>query len=279
MFKFLIFSFILKFIISEPNCEEGSNNCLKCNYLSKLCSKCERDVYVPDDKGGCIEAKQCIIGKNYCDECTEDGLLCKACSEDYIPDENGGCTYTKNCKVSNKGECIKCLDNYILIGPSFFPNDNLKICKSLNSEDFKNCVEINVEKGKCSKCKDNYYLNTRDFRCIKTQNCSESIFETCVKCDEGFYYDKKENECKILDNYFLHCKETINGKACEICDDGYYLTEDGKCTKVNYCSKLNENNKCEKCISNYYLTSNFYIQSCTITDNCSIGDFDTGLTA
>ena len=208
-FIFLIPFFII--IISEPICEEGVNNCVKCNYLTKLCTKCEKDIYIPDEVGGCTKgAKKCIIGRNYCYQCSEKEGLCEICEDGYFPDENGGCTYTANCAISEKGECITCLNNYILIGKSYFRSDNLKICKSLNSEDFKNCEEINEEKGICSKCKENYYLNTGDFRCIKTQNCSESIFEVCTKCIDGYYYDRKENQCIPKDTNFLYCKETID---------------------------------------------------------------------
>ena len=275
-FIFLIPFFII--IISEPICEEGVNNCVKCNYLTKLCTKCEKDIYIPDEVGGCTKgAKKCIIGRNYCYQCSEKEGLCEICEDGYFPDENGGCSYTANCAISEKGECIKCINNYILIGKSYFRSDNLKICKSLNSEDFKNCEEINEEKGICSKCKENYYLNTGDFRCIKTQNCSESIFEVCTKCIDGYYYDRKENQCIPKDTNFLYCKETIDGTTCEICEDGYYFAEDGKCSKVNYCSQVNSNNQCEKCIQNYYLSSSYQYSTCTTTDKCQIGDSDTGL--
>ena len=59
----------------------------------------------------------------------------------------------------------------------------------------------------------------------------------------------------MKDNNFLYCKETIDGVTCEACEDGYYFSEDGKCTTINYCSEVNNDNKCKKCISNYYLTS------------------------
>ena len=276
--KFILLIAIYVTILSQPICEEGINNCVKCNYLTKLCSKCEKSsIYIPDENGGCKGAKQCTIGKNYCNECSENGDLCQICSDGYFPDENGGCSYTANCAISEKGECIECINNYILIGQSSYKNDNLKICKSMNSEDFKNCEEINEEKGICSKCKEDYFLNTGDYRCIKTKNCSESNFEICTKCEDGFYYDRKSNECKMKDNNFLYCKETIDGTTCEACEDGYYFSEDGKCTTINYCSEVNNDNKCKKCISNYYLTSSNYYSSCTITDNCFVGDSDNGL--
>ena len=268
--------FFLKIIFSEPICEERKNNCIKCNYLTKLCVQCEKDVYSPDDNGGCVGSKKCIIGKNYCDECNEEGNLCKQCSEGFFPDKNGGCTYTNNCEISEKGRCLKCLNNYILIGKSLYQND-LRICKSLSSEDFQNCEEIDIEKGICSKCKENYYLNTGDNRCINTKNCSESNFGICTKCIEGYYYNIKQNKCIIKNNNFLFCKETIDGINCETCENGYYFSENGKCSTINYCSIINLNNQCEKCISNYYLSSNVLYPTCTITKNCSLGDSDTGL--
>ena len=275
-FIFLISIYVTAF--SQPMCKEGVNNCAKCNYLTKLCSKCEKSsLYFPDDKGGCKPVKKCTIGHNYCNECSENGEKCQICVEGYFPDENGGCSYTVNCAISEKGECIECISNYILIGKSFFSDYNLKMCKSLNSEDFKNCDEINEEKGVCSKCKEDYFLNTGDYRCIKTQNCLESIYEICIKCINGYYYNRKENECKKKDSNFLYCKETIDGTTCEICEDGYYFAEDGKCTNVNYCSETNDYNKCAKCISNYYLSSSSYYSSCTITDHCLTGDSDMGI--
>ena len=49
-------------------------------------------------------------------ECSPKGDLCIICPDGYYPDENGGCTYTENCAISDRGECIECSDNYILIG-------------------------------------------------------------------------------------------------------------------------------------------------------------------
>ena len=63
----------------------------------------------------------------------------------------------------------------------------LKICKSLNTEDFNNCEDINIENGKCQSCKEGYYLNSGDNKCIKTDNCTESSFGICKKCNSGYY--------------------------------------------------------------------------------------------
>ena len=97
-------------------CIEGQNKCLRCNPITKLCEKCEKNIYIPDNIGGCENSKKCILGNHYCYKCTTEGNLCKICQEGYFPDENGGCTYTLNCEISYKGNCLKCKDNFILIG-------------------------------------------------------------------------------------------------------------------------------------------------------------------
>jgi hypothetical protein len=146
---FFFFSIILfKIIFSEPICTESKNHCLKCNLLTNLCEICDKkDILIPDNNGGCIGSKKCMIGYNYCKECNEFGDTCKLCEEGFFPDDNAGCSYSYNCKLSYKGECFECKDNYILMG-----ENNLKICKSLLSQDFKNCQEIDKEKGVCQRC-------------------------------------------------------------------------------------------------------------------------------
>ena len=115
-----------------------------------------------------------------------------------------------------------------------------------NSEDFKNCEEINKRKGICSKCKEGYYLNKGDNRCTETANCSESSFGKCKTCQYNYYLDKRDNACKKKEGAFSHCKQTLDGKKCDICEDGYYFDEEGNCVSANFCSKGGESGKCEK---------------------------------
>ena len=65
------FSLIIQIIFSNPTCKEGTNFCSKCHPVSKLCVKCEKDIYVPDEKGGCEYSHRCITGENQCIECNE----------------------------------------------------------------------------------------------------------------------------------------------------------------------------------------------------------------
>ena len=90
--------------------------------------------------------------------------MCKICEKNYYPDENGGCSYTGECEISYMGNCIKCKEGFILIGKQ----KELKICKSILSDNFKNCEKINYETGYCDICEDGYSLTSIDHKCIKT---------------------------------------------------------------------------------------------------------------
>ena len=267
-----IILFIFPIVISAPTCSSDKNFCDHCNILTNLCVKCQYpDILVPDENGGCTGAKKCLVGKNSCNECDIDGKLCNICEDSYYPDENGGCTYTKGCEFSNLGQCLKCKEDFILIG------DSIKICKSLTVDNFKNCKEINYETGYCNLCDDGYYLTSKDYKCIKTQNCKESVLGNCISCNEGFYYNKKEDKCENKTANFTYCMQTLDGKNCEICDEDYYFDENGICVETQYCSE-SENLKCIKCQPGYYLLDNYYQNYiCTKTENCDSVDKYTSI--
>ena len=268
---YLIFITTILSINSEPYCEEGKKNCLQCNLITNLCHKCDKNIFIPDSNGGCEPSKVCKMGNNYCAVCDEKEILCQECDIGYYPDENGGCSIIPNCEISFKGECLKCVEDFVLIG------DNLKICKSINSEDFKNCEKINFSTGKCEKCSENFYLNDGDKKCISIENCSESSFGLCEECNINFYYDKKENKCKEKNKNlkFSHCKITLDGEKCQICEEDFYPDSLGNCIESNFCKKGNElSSQCEKCISGYFLTFN---KTCTKEKNCFYGDKDLGI--
>ena len=272
MFIPFIFITIFKFIIDSPYCKEGENLCSLCNPITKLCAKCEKNIYTPDENGGCKASKKCINGNNYCMECDTNEYLCKNCEIGYFPDGNGCCSYTNNCEISYQGNCLKCNYDYILIGAS---TSNLKLCKSLNSEDLKNCQKINVEKGFCEECKEGFYLSKGDHKCIKTEYCYESMFGICKKCKEGYYLDKRQEKCLEKNEYFKNCIQTLDGKTCDICDDEYYLDEEGNCGDSNFCAKFGNDGLCEKCVSGYYPSS--YDNSCTTEKECYYAYKDFGI--
>ena len=271
-FLFIIISNIIR---SEPSCKQGVNFCSRCNPVTKLCVKCEKSIYKIDENGGCTYARKCIFGENYCNECIENGSLCKTCQDDYYPDENGGCSYTDNCEISDKGICLECKKDFILIGLDANLKNGIRICKWLNSEDLQNCQKINLSNGVCISCKEGYYLNSGDNKCTQIENCYQSALGLCQKCNQNYYLDKKEKKCLKQEGTFENCKETVDGKTCSLCEDDFYLDEDGKCISINYCSKSNEFRKCKKCIEGYYLTK--IENACTHEKNCFSGDKDFGI--
>lgn len=44
------------------------------------------------------------------------------CDLGYFPNENGGCSYTDHYEMSEKGDCIKCQEDYILTGKKLYNN-------------------------------------------------------------------------------------------------------------------------------------------------------------
>ena len=291
---YFIFLIISNIIFSSPSCKIGENYCSKCNPVTKLCVKCEKDIFIPDKNGGCEYKKKCLNGFNHCNKCNEENDLCQTCEIGYYPDDIGGCSYSNNCEVSYKGKCLKCKDNYILIGQEKYisvergyiyyadvhmeVNEGTQICKYLDSEDLKNCKKINGLLGFCEECEEGFFLNNGDKKCSTIENCNKSIYGKCKICNKGFYLDLKGNKCKKQNEFFENCKESFDSESykCDICEDGYYFDENYKCVNINFCENgKNLGNGCENCILGYYLTE--IEDSCTKEQNCYSGNKDTGI--
>ena len=262
----LFIIFILKIKIVEPICIENQNNCQKCNPLTNICAKCIYENLIPDIFGGCEGL--CNIGDNYCLECEDNGKYCKKCEESYFPDKSGGCSYTKNCQFSVNGKCLYCINGYILYGEENGP----KICKYLNIDDLKNCKKISSITGLCEECNEGYNLNPGDLKCVDTKNCYKSSFGLCTSCDVGYYLNKKKGICEKTIDTLLFCKQTLDGNNCDLCNFGFYLSEDGQCTDTIKCSK-SKGGKCIECIDGFYLI----YDTCSKEKNCELADKDTGL--
>ena len=268
MYSYFIILTIFKISFLYPYCEENQNNCLICDPLTKLCIRCSLEIFSPNEEGGCSPISKCKLGKNYCLQCDELGKDCINCEHGLYPDENGGCSFVNNCEISYKGYCLKCKNEFILIGT---------ICKSLNLYDFLNCKKINNITGLCQECNEGFYLNNGDKKCSDIENCNESTLGKCSSCISGYYLNVKEEKCLKWDkekDSLLFCKETLDGEICEECEDGYFFDKKRNCIGINYCAEKKEYS-CEKCIEGYYF--NKYKDSCVLTQNCYLGDRIRGI--
>ena len=283
---------LANFILSIPYCKNGQNHCSKCNPVSKICAKCEKDIYIPDENGGCSNHRKCVEGNNHCNECNSEENICKNCEIGYFPDENGGCSYSDNCEISYRGKCIKCKNNFILIGQEkyisiergyvyfsdmhFEINEGTQICKSLNSEDLKNCKKINGLFGTCEECNEGFYLNKGDKKCTTIENCNKSSFGKCKLCNNGYYLNILQNRCLKKNELFTNCKEALNDYNCDACDDDFYFDDNNSCVSINFCENgKNGGDECQKCISQYYLTKTQ--DACTKEELCYSGNKHTGI--
>ena len=274
MKKLWIFLLISKILFSFSQiCNEGKNFCSKCNPVTKLCIKCEKDIFIPDKNGGCKYSRKCQLGKNHCIVCNDKGDLCQQCEEGYFPDKNGGCTYTDNCEVSYHGVCLECIDNFVLIGKNL--SDVIKICKSLDSVDLRYCQKVNLELGICEGCKEGYYLSENDKRCTPTKDCSKTKLGECIKCKYGYYIDKKDKKCKLQEGKLDNCQISNDGITCDICDENFFFNNEKECLRVKYCAKVNSIYKCLFCEEGYYLIDNENV--CTPEKNCIKGNRDFGI--
>ena len=263
-----IFSFAL-----ASTCKKFENGCIKCDPITDLCLRCENEALIPDKLGGCEGAKKCIFGHNYCEKCNIEQNFCESCQEGYYQDNNGGCSYSKNCEISFNGECLKCKENHILIGEREY-YDTLKICKSLSSNDLKNCISVDKTDGFCLKCKEGYNITIGDKKCTNTENCFQMENGECSSCIENYYLDKKQKKCVEIDKrQFYNCEISLNGEHCSKCEENYFLSDDFYCVNTNYCSK-SEKNICTKCKDGFYLTKK---SQCSKAKNCIEADPKNGI--
>ena len=58
------------------------------------------------------------------------------------------------------------------------------------------------------------------------------------------------------------------------CEEGTYYSEDGKCSKTNFCKIINQDLSCKECVYGYFLTADK--ESCVKTENCDNGSKKDG---
>ena len=103
----------------------------------------------------------------------------------------------KYCKIADE-KCYECISG------TYLGKDNK--C-SLS----KNCLES--DKGICIQCLDNYHLDLEN-KCTNIDKCiyidyTSNFFETCLECEDNYYYNITSRKCEKEYEYFENVKYLI----------------------------------------------------------------------
>ena len=230
--------------------ENGSctneKNCKLADKDTGICNFCLDGFYLDNKDRKCKsnrennEFKNCVLYNNGCNKC-ENG---------YFISEDLKCVKTRGCAESENGICLKCSEKY------FMGLDN-------NCSISEHCIYSgkNIFYG-CDECEKNYCYDIFSKVCFlieeeKFENCKMAYGTRCSLCHDNFYLNDTNSICYDNTNEndkFYKCEKTdYYGNECFKCIEGYFLSEDKKCTKIENC-KISENeNKCLECIEFFCL--------------------------
>ena len=246
-----------KYYMDENNtviylCNTSLINCEECTNKS-YCTKCKDNYFfIGEDKTKCLNESELVKeNKYYLDDITNKYYPCD--------------TEIINCdKCLNKSYCIKCKDNYFLLGDERIKCYNEKEEQKYFTEDngtsyyqcdtfIPNCEQC-LNKSFCIKCVPPFYiLGNNHNNCTQTSNLSQYYTE-----DGGITYN-------LCNNSIHNCKECHNSTYCVKCEDNYFFINNNR----NKCVKVDENNEKKYIfdnISNIYYSCNNSIPGC---DECS----------
>lgn len=144
--------------------------------------------------------------------------------------------------------------------------DRKFVCKSCNIENCEVCYNERDQLKKntfltCRICKKGYALV--DGKCrpcpLNCEYCKPQTSE-CVHCAEGFEFQADTNQCQAI--AVENCS-VMDGDACTICDNWFYLDEElnqcKPCKKeidnCSHCRDFNGEVRCQFCQRGYYLNT------------------------
>ena len=274
-------------------CYISQNHCLKL-IENTICIECENGYVLRN--GNCLQY-------NSSEECLK-----------YSQESHSfGCEQCKN-GISLTGNC-KDIENLFDESSDYINTNiatlDYKMSK-LYSEDYENCNDDNClfcfEENECFQCTQGFIVN-ETFRCEKISNCNSTSSTHCKHCDDGYYlFHKTCFECDIsncvlcehngnhasdANGYCLKCEKDyilyqnqcihkssfhcqfVNDSHCEICEQLYFLSNDGFCkpNTIQDCLYQSDENTCQQCKSgNLIITldGKTYCSSTDHTPNCQI---------
>lgn len=264
------------------NCRIQTPNCLACMpskvYAEYVCSECI-DNYVVDSTGGCTPCESIFPN---CGECKMKSSKprCSKCSFGYgLIDESVATLGIDTCQLCHEvvPNCVVCTFETETEVTCLACNEGTQmIAKNVCS----NCTKIDPyctmctadPNPTCVACKsDMAFIDGACRSCMSIsggcRSCVHSPKPYCTECILGFYLTDLGTgaTCVLCATVVKECAEcTLSDGAvvCVTCKEGYYLTGDGKCVKLQQnlegCKQYH-GNSCSACVEGYVLVNHICI--------------------
>ncbi|KAL4463431.1 hypothetical protein ABPG72_003127 [Tetrahymena utriculariae] len=268
------------YFISGQYCLECFNGCSQCfGPMQQNCLACKDGQYLQNNT--CLQILNCDqIQNNSCLKC-KDGYymnsisICSLCPTGCLTCESE--KICKTCDVQNKYAFLDNLKTTCQLCQQpgqFILIDQCTRCSQV-------CAECNGSSNNCTSCKDDYNFDEKKMTCFeKIQNCGNQIYDTCQKCDDGYYLstsskctqcpqgclictsDKQCQKCDVINNCAFQDDQTICSKC--LVNNGYFI-QNGKCSKCHFtCDSCNGTSQsdCLICNQGFILEKNSNICVC-----------------
>ena len=184
----------------------------------------------------------------------------------FLSQEDKKCCKSSNCLKSENGNCTQYINDYFLTLDKKCTNDE----HCIYTDVYYNYIEY----------ENNFYYDKDDLKCkitegnFKNCKCGYKSSKTCERCKYNFYLNKKDNlgyNNQENDNFYKCAISDNNGEYCIQCIDNYNGGSiDYKCTKVEYCSIIENDERFLICDGTYCLDS----KNGSCVDNIIINDLD-----
>lgn len=248
------------YLKSETECvtvEPPVENCSKYDTSANTpsCSECFSNYFLSEPN---ICTKRSVDSTiTNCTTLFIDQEKCQICALNFVStDDRKACLpIVKNCDiyvgsdVSNGDlECNTCIEGYYYDG-------NTKLCVQ-GGKEF--CKVYERDTNECLVCENRYYLAGGE--CEPHEDLvycgvySNVLKDSCLDCNDKTQKFERMNTCLRVEE-IAFCDVYESTTSCQVCYDGYFLTNLGKCQIIpgeEFCLQKNGAN-CVKCLKNYIL--------------------------
>ena len=214
---------------SISKCDDSCHRC----HSKNECSMCAEGFYTKREEK--VEPKKKEDDKakgsdSKVDEATKEKSL-MAFGESFMEFRFGGKDVKcLDCKIDN---CLYCSEKQDQVKQNKFINCSL--CKpkfglvdgrcETCPDHCRYCKEQTLE---CVSCEKGFQWNAKENLCSEIQipNCASEKENKCTVCDNYFYLDRENNECKACEQQIKncsHCNKIGPEIKCRFCERGFYL--------------------------------------------------------